>query len=130
YVANAARLWEELSPEMALRTLSGIYPAWDLSEETDRQVAELIEAADTPAGLRRTLREGRDRVARAKAAQASDAEGRPATWLPEPAEIGRPAAPAGKTLVSEGKNRPLRGSGPVRVHRWVARMMGTPERIS
>ena len=73
YVANAARLWEELSPEMALRTLSGLYPAWDLSEETDRQVAELIEAPDTPAGLRRTLREGRDRVARAKAAQAFDA---------------------------------------------------------
>ena len=73
YVANAARMWEELSPEMALRTLSGIYPAWDLSEETDRQVAELIEAPDTPAGLRRTLREGRDRVARAKTAQAFDA---------------------------------------------------------
>ena len=72
YVEVAPTLWESLSPEMALRTLEGIYPDWDHTESTDAAVTELVEAADTPAGLRRTLKEGRDRVARAKAAQTFD----------------------------------------------------------
>lgn len=75
YVKTAPGLWNSLSPEMALRTLEGIYPAWDLRDSTDRSVAELIDAPDTPAGLRRTLKEGRDRVARAKAAREFDARG-------------------------------------------------------
>ena len=60
---------------MALRTLEGIYPSWDHSDETDSAIAELVKAEDTPSGLRRVLSEGRDRVARAKAARAFDAAG-------------------------------------------------------
>ncbi|WCZ36196.1 Aminopeptidase N [Corynebacterium heidelbergense] len=74
YVAHAVDLWNSLSPEMALRTAEGMYPDWDLSEQTDQAVAQLIAAEDTPAGLRRPLQEGRDRVARARAAQAADAQ--------------------------------------------------------
>ena len=72
YVDIAPQLWNALSPEMALRTLEGIYPSWDKREETDAAIAQLVDAQDTPAGLRRTLREGRDRVARAKAARKFD----------------------------------------------------------
>ena len=72
YVDVAPSLWNALSPEMALRTLEGIYPDWDHTEATDSAVSALVDGADTPAGLRRTLKEGRDRVARAKAAQAFD----------------------------------------------------------
>lgn len=72
YVTVAPELWEALSPEMALRTLEGMYPSWDHRDSTDQAIAELIEAPATPAGLRRTLREGRDRVARAKAAREFD----------------------------------------------------------
>ena len=72
YAEIAADLWRGLSSEMALRTLEGLYPAWDYSESTDAAIAKVIEAEDTPAGLRRVLKEGRDRVARAKKARAAD----------------------------------------------------------
>ncbi|MBC2681066.1 aminopeptidase N [Corynebacterium sp. 4HC-13] len=72
YADTAPNMWESLSSEMALRTLEAIYPVWDHSESTDSTIAELIESADTPAGLRRVLKEGRDHVARAKAARACD----------------------------------------------------------
>lgn len=74
YIAHAVEYWKSLNSEMALRTLEGIYPTWDHSESTDAAIAELVQAEDTPSGLRRVLSEGRDRVARAKAAQAFDAK--------------------------------------------------------
>lgn len=75
YVAHAVEWWKSLNSEMALRTLEGIYPSWDHSDATDAAIAELVKAEDTPSGLRRVLSEGRDRVARAKAARAFDAAG-------------------------------------------------------
>ena len=75
YIDVAPSLWNSLSPEMALRTLEGIYPLWDESEETDQRIEALIAADSTPAGLRRTLKEGRDRVARSRQARSFDATG-------------------------------------------------------
>ena len=72
YVDVAAPLWNSLSAEMALRTLEGIYPSWDHTPETDAAIAALQVAEGTPAGLRRTLAEGRDRVHRSAAARAFD----------------------------------------------------------
>ena len=76
YVAHAVEWWKSLNSEMALRTLEGIYPSWDHSDATDAAIAELVKAEDTPSGLRRVLSEGRDRVARAKAARAFNAAGK------------------------------------------------------
>ncbi len=75
YIKAAPSLWTSLSHELALRTLGGLYPDWDHSDSTDQAIAELVEAADTPDGLRRTLKEGRDRVARSTAARTRDAQG-------------------------------------------------------
>ena len=75
YVAHAVEWWTSLNSEMALRTLEGIYPSWDHSDATDAAIAELVKSEDTPSGLRRVLSEGRDRVARAKAARAFDTAG-------------------------------------------------------
>ncbi len=76
YAAHAVEWWKSLNSEMALRTLEGIYPTWDHSDATDAAIADLVKAKDTPSGLRRVLSEGRDRVARAKAARAFDAAGK------------------------------------------------------
>ncbi|MGJ4074887.1 aminopeptidase N [Corynebacterium macclintockiae] len=73
YAAHAVVWWKSLNSEMALRTLEGIYPTWDHSDATDAAIADLVKAEDTPSGLRRVLSEGRDRVARAKAARTFDA---------------------------------------------------------
>ncbi|WP_296111155.1 aminopeptidase N [uncultured Corynebacterium sp.] len=75
YVAHGVEWWKSLNSEMALRTLEGIYPSWDHSDATDAAIAELVKSEDTPSGLRRVLSEGRDRVARAKAARAFDTAG-------------------------------------------------------
>ena len=72
YAEVAPALWNALSPEMALRTLEGIYPTWDSSEETDSAIVDMIDKDSTPVGLRRPLREGRDVVARRKAAVTFD----------------------------------------------------------
>ena len=63
YFRVAPELWERLSNEMAQRTLEGIYPLWDVSEEAVAKADEFL-AGDIPAGLRRIISEGQDRVAR------------------------------------------------------------------
>ena len=73
FAETVAELWERLSPEMALRTVEGIYPDWDHSTETDQAIAALVDSAGN-AGWKRPLMEGRDRVARAKAAVAKDSQ--------------------------------------------------------
>ncbi|KAB1501456.1 aminopeptidase N [Corynebacterium sp. 320] len=72
FATTVVDLWNRLSPEMALRTVEGIYPSWDHSEHTDAAIASLIESAEPGAGWRRPLMEGRDRVARARAAIQAD----------------------------------------------------------
>ncbi|HIW92373.1 MAG TPA: aminopeptidase N [Candidatus Corynebacterium avicola] len=73
YVERATTLWGALSSEMALRTLSGLFPSWDGYEELAGSLKSLAEAESTPAGLRRVLNEGISRADRAVAARAFDA---------------------------------------------------------
>lgn len=77
YAAEAVSLWNSLTPEMALRTLSSLYPTWDHSAATHAAITQLIDLPTTPAGLRRTLKEGRDATDRARRARAFDAASQP-----------------------------------------------------
>lgn len=63
YFRVAPELWERLSNEMAQRTLEGIYPLWDVSEEALAKADEFLTGG-IPAGLRRIISEGQDRVTR------------------------------------------------------------------
>lgn len=72
YFAVAETLWDKLTNEMAQRTLEGLYPAWDISQDALDQ-AEALLARDIPGGLRRIVSEGQDRVARALRNRAVDA---------------------------------------------------------
>ena len=73
YFRIAPELWDRLSNEMAQRTLEGIYPMWDISEDAVAKADALLAREDLTAGLRRVLSEGRDRAARALRVQAVDA---------------------------------------------------------
>ena len=66
-------MWEALSSEMALRTLGGLFPAWDGYDALAGPLKDLADAESTPAGLRRVLSEGISRADRAVAARAFDA---------------------------------------------------------
>ncbi|WKD57150.1 Aminopeptidase N [Corynebacterium capitovis DSM 44611] len=74
YFEIAPRLWDELTNEMAQRTLEGIYPVWEVSQEGVDKAAALLAREDLPAGLRRILLEGQDRVKRALRNRAVDAQ--------------------------------------------------------
>lgn len=74
FVDVVETLWRNLTSEMALPTTQGLYPTWDHSEATDAAIAEIIARSDKESGWRRPLMEGRDAVARAKAAIARDAQ--------------------------------------------------------
>jgi len=58
---------------MAQRTLEGMYPLWDVSEEAIAKADEFL-GGDMPAGLRRIISEGQDRVARALRNRKVDAQ--------------------------------------------------------
>ena len=64
YFRIAEKLWEHSSSEIALTTLTGLYPVWDISAEGLARADEFL-AKELPAGLRRVVAEQRDRVARA-----------------------------------------------------------------
>lgn len=72
YFEIAPAVWEYHSSEMALATLSGVYPMMDITDEGLARADELL-AGDIPAGLRRVVEENRDRVARALRNRAVDA---------------------------------------------------------
>ncbi|WP_080793689.1 aminopeptidase N [Corynebacterium pacaense] len=57
-------VWADFSGEMALRTLTGIYPSWDISA-AGLERADLFLSRDHATGLARIVSEERDRVARA-----------------------------------------------------------------
>lgn len=59
----ASGLWEEWSSELALSTLTGIYPSWDVTQAGLGR-AEQFLAGELPAGLRRLVVEERARVER------------------------------------------------------------------
>lgn len=60
----AEKIWASQSSEMALTTVTGLFPSWDVSQETiDR--ADKFLGRELAGGLRRTVTEQRDRTARA-----------------------------------------------------------------
>ena len=60
----AEKVWASQSSEVALTTVTGLFPSWDISRKgLDR--ADAFLQKDLPGGLRRTVTEQRDRVARA-----------------------------------------------------------------
>ena len=64
YFRQAPALWERLTNEMAQRTLEGMYPRWDVTTAAVDKANELL-LSDAPAGLKRVIAEGQDRIARA-----------------------------------------------------------------
>ena len=64
YFRAAPALWERLTNEMAQRTLEGMYPRWDVTAAAVDKANALLNG-DAPAGLKRVIAEGQDRIARA-----------------------------------------------------------------
>ena len=64
YFRAAPALWERLTNEMAQRTLEGMYPRWDVTADAVDKANALL-GGDAPAGLKRVIAEGQDRIARA-----------------------------------------------------------------
>ncbi|MGP9760080.1 aminopeptidase N [Corynebacterium sp. AOP12-C2-36] len=73
YVQRAVEMWENLSSEMALRTLDGLFPSWAGYEDVADDLRSTAADESTPAGLRRVLSEGLSRADRAATARAFDA---------------------------------------------------------
>ena len=64
YFRAAPALWDRLTNEMAQRTLEGMYPRWDVTAAAVDKANALLNG-DAPAGLKRVIAEGQDRIARA-----------------------------------------------------------------
>lgn len=64
YFRQAPALWDRLTNEMAQRTLEGMYPRWDVTAGAVEKANALL-GGDAPAGLKRVIAEGQDRIARA-----------------------------------------------------------------
>ena len=72
YFRAAPALWDRLTNEMAQRTLEGMYPRWDVTQEAVEKANALLNS-DVPNGLKRVIAEGQDRSARAVRNRAVDA---------------------------------------------------------
>jgi aminopeptidase N len=73
YFANAEKVWDAGSTEIALGTVQGLYPAWNVSQETIDATDKFLDN-QLPAGLRRVITEERDRLARTLRNRAIDAQ--------------------------------------------------------
>ncbi|MGO2573757.1 MAG: ERAP1-like C-terminal domain-containing protein, partial [Corynebacterium casei] len=73
YFANAQKVWDAGSSEIALGTIQGLYPSWNVSQETIDATDKFLEN-ELPSGLRRAVTEERDRLARALRNRAIDAQ--------------------------------------------------------
>ena len=73
YFANAEKVWDAGSTEIALGTVQGLYPAWNVSEETIDATDKFLDN-QLPAGLRRVITEERVRLARTLRNRAIDAQ--------------------------------------------------------
>ena len=73
YFEVAADLWRGFSSEVALQVLTGLYPTWDISEDSIAAADVLLTQDDLPAGLARVVVENQDRVKRALRNQRFDA---------------------------------------------------------
>ncbi|AKK03805.1 aminopeptidase N [Corynebacterium epidermidicanis] len=74
YFALADKFWAQASSEVALATLNGIFPSWDISEEGLQRADDFL-ASDHVSGLVRVVSENRDRIARALRNRKIDAAG-------------------------------------------------------
>ena len=85
YFAVVAELWLSRSPKIAESLARGLYPSTTVRAEILDQT-DAVLADDLPEGLRRVLREERDQLRRALAAQAADdtgaSTGAPGSVLP------------------------------------------------
>ncbi|WFP66725.1 aminopeptidase N [Corynebacterium pseudotuberculosis] len=63
--ALAEKIWAEMSSEVALATLSGIYPHWDVSAQGIENAREFLSKQSLPAGVRRVISEGMSEQERA-----------------------------------------------------------------
>ena len=72
YFDGAKDVWDTFESEVALRTLSEVYPRWDISQAAIDRATALLEQ-DHPAGLKRIIMEGKDTVERALRLRAFDA---------------------------------------------------------
>ncbi|WJZ03428.1 aminopeptidase N [Corynebacterium freiburgense] len=61
----APSIWQGESKEIALKTLTGAYPSWDISDAGLARAEEFLKSAIHPPGLIRTISEERARVERA-----------------------------------------------------------------
>ena len=67
----AEKIWSAQSNEIALTTVTGLFPRWDVSQETLDRADEFL-SRDLAGGLRRAVTEQRDRLARALRNRAVD----------------------------------------------------------
>jgi aminopeptidase N len=73
YFEIVADVWARRSSEVAQNVVVGLYPSWDVSEETIRRTDEYLAGhPDLPPALRRLVNEGRDGVVRALRARTCD----------------------------------------------------------
>ena len=73
YFANAQKVWDAGSSEIALGTIQGLYPSWIISQDTIDATDKFL-TNELPGGLRRAVTEERDRLARALRNRAIDAK--------------------------------------------------------
>ncbi|ADL11072.2 aminopeptidase N [Corynebacterium pseudotuberculosis] len=71
--ALAEKIWAEMSSEVALATLSGIYPHWDVSAQGVENAREFLSKQSLPAGVRRVISEGMSEQERALQLREADA---------------------------------------------------------
>ena len=72
YFDAALSVWNNLSGEMALRVLAGMYPSWDTSTAATARADMLIHDESLSAGFRRLIAEGKDNQVRFAAARDYD----------------------------------------------------------
>jgi aminopeptidase N len=75
YFADAPKVWQRRTTEMAQDVIVGLFPTWSsaIEQETVRLADEFLADTSRPAALRRLVAEGRADVIRALAARRADA---------------------------------------------------------
>ncbi|ART20714.1 aminopeptidase N [Corynebacterium striatum] len=69
----AEKVWSSQSSEIGLTSVTGLFPSWAISQETLDEADEFLKR-DLAGGLRRSVTEQRDRMARALRNRAVDAD--------------------------------------------------------
>ena len=76
YFDALLKVWEKETYEMAGNIVTGLYPLYQVSQETLKKTEDWLAGPgkDSPNGLRRLMAENRDAMARALNAQSKDAQ--------------------------------------------------------